>query len=227
MARLTTPGIWLPGPLNTINSPSPTAQQDIAGNPFFMGLNPGKLVVLATNEAQDVAAPGSTLYDGAYQYVNLDSGATAAYATSGMAAFILLDQGGPLEGTLPETAYGAPTVTTADVAEALYGSVAAANAFFCGVFINPATVAGQANGPTPGNWTMIFAGGGRATVNVGSVANVALGNAVFPDTNHLGKFEGAADFPATPANWGVGVVAGTSGNTAVAYYPDIILRFVS
>ena len=102
---------------------------------------------------------GTTLYDGAYQYVNLDSGATAAYATGGMAAFILLDQGGPIEGTLPETAYQVPTVTTADVAVALYGSVAAANAFFCGVFINPATVAGQANGPTPGNWTMIFAGG--------------------------------------------------------------------
>ena len=33
MARLTTPGIWRPGPLNTINSPSSTAQQDIAGNP--------------------------------------------------------------------------------------------------------------------------------------------------------------------------------------------------
>ena len=227
MARLTTPGIWLPGPLNTINSSSPTAQADIAGNPFFMGLNPGKLVVLSAQEAQNVAAPGSTLYDGAYQFVNLDSGATAAYATSGMAAFILLDQGGPIEGTLPEAAYQVPTVTTADVAEALYGSVAAANAFFCGVFINPATVAGQANGPTPGNWTMIFAGAGRATVNVGSVANVAIGNAVFPDTNHLGKFEGAADFPVTPGKVGIAVSPGTSGNTAVAYYPDIILRFVS
>ena len=227
MARISTPGIWLPGALNTVNSNSVSAQADIAGNPFWMGLNAGKLVVLATNEAQNVAAPGSTLYDGAYQYVNLDSGATAAYATGGMAAFILLDQGGPIEGTLPETAYQVPTVTTADVAVALYGSVAAANAFFCGVFINPATVAGQAIGPTPGNWTMIFAGAGRATVNVGSVANVALGNAVFPDTNHLGKFEGAADFPATPGKVGIAVSPGTSGNTAVAYYPEIILRFIS
>ena len=85
MARLTTPGIWLPGPLNTINSSSSTAQADIAGNPFYMGLSPGKLVVLSTQEAQNVAAAGtlvsgSTLYDGAYQYVQLDSGATAAYA---------------------------------------------------------------------------------------------------------------------------------------------------
>jgi hypothetical protein len=226
MARLTTPGIWLPGPLNTINSSSPSGQADIAGNPFWMGLNAGKLVVLATNEAQNVAAPGTTLFDGAYQYVQLDSGATAAYATNGMAAFILLNQG-LNEGTLTESAYQVPVVTTADIAYAAYGSVALANAYFCGVFINPATVSGQANGPTPGNWTMIFAGGGRATVQVGSVANIAVGNAVFPDTNHLGKFEGTTTFPTTPSNWGVGAVAGTSGNTAVAYYPEIILRFIS
>ena len=226
MARLTTPGIWLPGPLNTINSPSPSGQADIAGNPFWMGLNAGKLVVLSTQEAQSVAAPGSTLYDGAYQYVQLDSGATAAYATNGMAAFILLNQG-LQEGTLPESAYQVPVVTTADIAVSAYGSVALANAYFCGVFINPATVGGQANGPTPGNWTMIFAGGGRATVQVGSVANIAVGNAVFPDTNHLGKFEGATTFPTTPSSWGVGAVAGTSGNTAVAYYPEIILKFIT
>lgn len=227
MARLTTPGIWLPGPLNAINSSSPTAQADIAGNPYFMGLNPGKLVVLSTNEAQNVAAPSSTLYDGAYQYVNLDSGATAAYATAGCAAFILLDQGGPAEGTEPETAYQVPTVTTADVAVALYGSVALANAYFCGVFINPATLAGQANGPTPGNWTMIFAGGGRASVLCGSVAALTLGQSVFPDTNHHGAFESTANSPVTPGKAGICVTAATSTNFGVAYYPDIILRFVS
>jgi hypothetical protein len=227
MARLTTPGIWLPGPLNTINSSSSTAQADIAGNPFYMGLNPGKLVVLSANEAQNVAAAGTTLLDGAYQYVQLDSGATAAYATEGMAAFILLNQGGPAQGTLPEAAYQAPTVTTADVAEALYGSVALANAYFCGVFINPATVAGQANGPTPGNWTTIFAGAGRASVLCGSVANLTLGQSVFPDTNHVGAFESTADVPVTPGKAGICVVPATSTHLGVAYYPDIILRFVS
>ena len=230
MARISTPGIWLPGALNTVNSNSVSAQADIAGNPFWMGLNAGKLVVLSTQEAQAQAATGtivsgSTLYDGSYQYVQLDSGATAAYATAGMAAFILLDQGA-VQGTSPENAYPVPVVTTADVAVAVYGSVALANAFFCGVFINPSTVNGASTAPTPGNWTMIFAGAGRATVNVGSVANVALGNAVFPDTNHLGKFEGAADFPATPGKVGIAVSPGTSGNTAVAYYPEIILRFI-
>ena len=227
MARLTTPGIWLPGPLNTINSCSPTAQADIAGNPFFMGLNPGKLVVLSTQEAQNVAAAGtlvsgSTLYDGSYQYVQLDSGATAAYALAGSPAFILLDQGGAAEGTLPETAYGVPVVTTADVANTL-----GLKSLFCGVFINPSTVNGASTAPTPGNWTMIFAGGGRVAVNVGSVANVAVGNFVFPDTNNAGKFEGSATANAAAGKQGIGVSAGTSGNQAVAYYPDIILKFIT
>ena len=224
MARLTTPGIWLPGPLNTINSSSSTAQADIAGNPFFMGLNPGKLVVLSTQEAQNVrgwhlvSAPRFS--DGAYQYVQLDSGATAAYAAAGFAAFILLDQG-LAEGTLPETAYRCPVVTTADIAVAAYGSVALANAYFCGVFINPATVnGGQANGPTPGNWTMIFAGGGRAAVNVGSVANSHVGNVVFPDTNNAGKFEGIGNSPTLRLeNRASGVSAGTSGNHGCCLLP--------
>ena len=226
MASLTTPGIWLPGPLNTINSPSPTAQQDAAGNPFFMGLNPGKLVVLSTQEAQNVAAAGtlvsgSTLYDGSYQYVQLDSGATAAYALAGSPAFMLLDQGAA-EGTLPETAYGVPVVTTADVANTL-----GLKSLFCGVFINPSTVNGASTAPTPGNWTMIFAGGGRVAVNVGSVANVAVGNFVFPDTNNAGKFEGSATASTAAGKQGIGVSAGTSGNQAVASYSDIIFKFIT
>ncbi len=226
MARLTTPGIWLPGPLNTINSSSPTAQADIAGNPFYMGLNPGKIVVLSTQEAQNVAAAGtlvsgSTLYDGSYQYVQLDSGATAAYALAGSPAFMLLDQGSA-EGTLPETAYGVPVVTTADVANSL-----GLKSLFCGVFINPSTVNGASTAPTPGNWTMIFAGGGRVAVNVGSVANVAVGNFVFPDTNNAGKFQGSSTANTVAGKQGIGVSAGTSGNQAVAYYPDIILKFIT
>jgi hypothetical protein len=51
MARISTPGIWLPGPLNTLNSVSPTGQADIAGNPYYMGMNPGKMIVLGTSEA--------------------------------------------------------------------------------------------------------------------------------------------------------------------------------
>ncbi len=224
MARLTTPGIWLPGPLNTINSSSSTSQADIAGNPYFMGLNPGKLVVLSTQEAQTVAAQGTTLggttlYDGSYQFVQLDSGATASLATAGNAAFLRLNQIQP-QGTEPEGAYQVPVVTTADIAYT-YGL----DNMFCGVFLNPTSVDGSSTVPTPGNWVMIFAGGGRVAVNVGSVANVAIGNAVYPDSNHAGKFEGNAAASTTPIPSGLAVEAGTSGNTAVAYYRDIILRF--
>lgn len=226
MARLTTPGIWLPGALNTINSTSVSAQADIAGNPFWMGLNAGKTVVLSTQEAQAQAATGTivggtTLYDGAYQYVQLDSGATAANATAGNAAFLLLDQG-LTEGGLPELAYQVPTVTTADIA-----NTAGIYALFCGVFINPTSVNGASTAPTPGNWTMIFVGAGRVAVNVGSAGNVAVGNAVYPDSNHAGKFQGNATAPQTGTVWGQAVSAGTNGNTAVAYYSDIILRFTT
>ena len=220
MARISTPGIWLPGPLNTINSTSPTSQQDIAGNPYFMGLNPGKMVVLGAAEAQNVAAPGSTLYDGSYQYVHLDSGATAAYATEGFAAYFLLDQGGPAQGTNPETAYQYFKVTTGDVANAL-----GLNNMFCGVFINPTSRDGNDYTPTPGNWVEIFVGGGRVTVQVGAVANVALGDAVYPDSGHIGKFAGNAASSTTPIASGLGMVAGTDGNTAVAFYKDIIFHF--
>ena len=225
MARISTPGIWLPGYLNTCNSPSPTGQQDQVGNPYFMGLNPGKMVVLGSNEAQNAAAPGTALYDGSYQWVQLDSGATAAYAVEGCSAFILLDQGGPAQGTEPENAYTRPVVTTADVAENLYGSVPLANAFLAGVFINPATYQGQANGPTPGNWCMIFVGAGRVPILTGAVDPLILGQAVFPDTAHEGAFESTADLPVTPGAVGVCVTAATSTHLGVAYYRDIIFRF--
>ena len=61
MARISTPGIWLPGPLNTLNSSSPTGQADIAGNPYFMGLNPGKMIVLANTDAPGVIGRVGTL----------------------------------------------------------------------------------------------------------------------------------------------------------------------
>lgn len=221
MARLNTPALWLPGPLNTINSTSPTSQADIAGNPYYMGLNPGKVIVLSANEAANYAAPGTTIYDGAYQYVQLDSGATASYATQGYAAYFLLNSGGVAEGTNPETSYTTPVVTTGDVANTL-----GMNGFLAGHFINPATLNGSANGPTPGNWTMIFVGAGRVQVQVGTVAAVSLGNAVYPDSGHIGKFQGSATNSTTPGiSNGLGIVAGSTSGTAVAYYKDIIFRF--
>lgn len=218
MARISTPGIWLPGPLNTLNSPSPTGQADIAGNPYYMGMNPGKMIVLGTGEAQSAAAAGTTLYDGAYQIVQLDSGSTAANATLGMPAYILLDSG-PTQGALPETAYNIPVVTTADRANML-----GLNALFCGVFINPATVNGQANGPTPGNYTEIFVGGGRVQTN--NAQTTAVGNTVFPTGGGAATFAaGQTTLPTSGVNWGISAQPFTGAGLALTYFSEIIFRF--
>jgi hypothetical protein len=223
MARISTPGIWLPGPLNAINSPSPTGQADIAGNPYFMGMNPGKMIVVGTSEAQSAAAPGTTLYDGAYQIVQLDSGATAANATLGMPAYIRLDSG-PTQGALPETAYNTPTVTTADIANQLGSNL---TTLFAGVFINPATVNGQANGPTPGNYTAIFVGGGRCAVNYASGQNPTLGSAVYPTGGGANTFQvsNTPTAPTTGIEWGQAVQAITGPGFGVVYYDSIMFRF--
>jgi hypothetical protein len=217
MARISTPGLWLPGPLNTLNSPSPTGQADIAGNPYFMGMNPGKMIVLGTSEAQSAAAPGTTLYDGAYQVVQLDSGATAANALQGMPAYIRLDSG-PTQGALPETAYNVPTVTTADIAN----TVGDTN-LFCGVFINPATVNGQANGPTPGYYTMLFVGAGRALLNQAAAVST-MGAVVWPTGSGANTFQSGGS-PTAGIRTGQAVQITGAAGLALAYYPEIIFRF--
>jgi hypothetical protein len=217
MARISTPGIWLPGPLNTLNSVSPTGQADIAGNPYYMGMNPGKMIVLGTSEAQNAAAPGTNLYDGAYQVVQLDSSATAANALVGMPAFILLDSG-PTQGAIPQTAYNVPTVTTADVANTNSDAT-----LFCGVFINPATVSGQANGPTPGNFTMLFVGGGRAVTK--NAATSVLGQPVWPSAAGAATFQTAATAPTNGSQWGQTVQPVTGAGNSLTYFPDIMFRF--
>ncbi|MHB1952118.1 MAG: hypothetical protein ACYCOU_00095 [Sulfobacillus sp.] len=223
MAKFPSTGVNIPGYINTCNSPSQSGYQDTVGNPYWMGMTAGKIVTLGPTECDQFFAPGTQGYDGAYQWVQLDSGATAANAVAGRAAYLLLDQGAS-QGTLPETAYAVPTVTTADVAASVYGSNALANAFFCGVFVNPATFNNASNTPTPGNWCFLFVGAGRAAVDVGAVAAIALGNSVFPDTGNAGKFEGAADLPLTAGVVGIGISAGALNGTAVAYYPDFINR---
>jgi hypothetical protein len=217
MARISTPGIWLPGPLNTLNSSSPTGQADIAGNPYYMGMNPGKMIVLGTGEAQSAAAAGTTLYDGAYQVVQLDSGATAANALLGAPAYIVLDSG-PTQGALPETAYNIPVVTTSDRANTL-----GLNNFFCGVFINPATVSGQANGPTPGNYTMIFVGGGRAACTM--AGSTTLGHVAAPTGSGTANFTDSATAPTSGVMWGQLTQTIGAAGPAVVYFDEIIFRF--
>lgn len=219
MAKFPSSGVNVPGYLNTCNSPSMTGYADQVGNPFFMGLTPGKIITLGPTEVSQFQAPGTTLYDGAYQWVQLDSGATAANAVAGKAAYILLDQGGAPEGTQPETAYAVPTVTTGDIANSL-----GLNSMFCGVFINPSTFNGQANTPTPGNWCFIFVGAGRAQVLYGTTVTGGLGGAVFPDATHVGTFESLATLPTAPVPYGAAVSTPVASTAGVAYFSDFINR---
>jgi hypothetical protein len=213
MANQPTIGVFVPSYLNACNSPGPTGQQDAYGNDFPTGLNPGKLIELGTNEAQELAAPGTSLYDGAYMWVQLDSGATAANAVQGLAAYIKLDTGSS-QGVLPETAYQVPIVTTEDKA--------ASTNLFAGVFLNPATLNGQANTPTPGNWIFIFVGAGRASVQYkSSVTDTTLGDAV----NCAGG-SGTFDAATTLSIKSVGKAVTAPANSAlgVAYFNEIFYR---
>lgn len=178
MPNFPTPaGVYLPGYLNTVNSPSPSGATDVYGTTYPTGLTPGKIIQLAPNEAQFSAAPGTTLYDGAYQYVQLDSGATANNALAGSPAYIKLDSG-TVTGSLPETSYNANVVTTSDQV-----AVGGASSLRAGVFINPASVNGVATGPTPGNFTFIFVGQGRVAASVVSnLGTPVVGDLVYFDS---------------------------------------------
>jgi hypothetical protein len=172
MPNIPSVGVFLPSYLNTCNSPGPSGQQDAYGNNYPSGLTAGKVIMLAPGEAQAIAAPGTVLYDGSYQWVLLDSGATAANATAGMAAYVRLDSG-PTVGALPETDYSNGSVTTYDQV-----TNESATSLFAGVFINPATLNGVAAGPTPGNWTFLFIGTGRVQVNIATATGTTIGNTV-------------------------------------------------
>lgn len=230
MAKFPATGVWFPGPINTLNSSSFTFQQDFAGNPYFMGSTPGKIFFLGPNEAQNWAAPGTNLYDGAYQIVQLDSGATAANATNGLAAYFRLDSG-PTQGAQPEQDYNIPTVTTEDIVTQVGGSLA----LFAGVFINPATLNGVANGPTPGNYCVIWVGAGRALVQYGGTMpnspvvlgdNIEAGGHAYNSANGYGTFIDRSGSATAPTGNAVGkaVTPESLQNTGLIYVPGVITR---
>ncbi len=211
-------GVFIPGFLNTTNSSSPSGQGDAYGNIYPSGLTPGKTIFLTQSEAQSLAAPGTTLLEGAYQFVPLDSGATVANATAGMAAYLRFDSGATT-GALPETDYANGAVTT-------YDKVAAngAGLLEAGVFINPATVSGIANTPTAGNYIFIFTGMGRVAVNTTTANGTpAMGDIVsFDVTAQVPASSGfqtynqaTATVAETAAQFGNAVTVPATGKTVV------------
>jgi hypothetical protein len=214
----TAAGVFVPGFLNTCNSTSPSGQGDAYGNTYPSGLTPGKVVMLGTQEAQSLAAPTTTLFDGCYQWVLLDSGATAANALAGMAAYFRLDSGATV-GSIPETDYDNLSVTTSDqVTNETAASLGA------GVFINPATVQGVATAPTPGNWCFIFVGGGRVKVNITTATGTSVGNSVNFNGATSNAFVTTNDNAILTTTLGSAVTTPSTANGAVVYCPNVRIR---
>ena len=218
-------GVFLPSYLNTCNSPSTSGQSDAYGNVYPSGLTVGKVIMLSQSEAQAIAAPGTTLYDGAYQFILLDSGATAANATAGMAAYFRLDSG-PTLGALPETDYGNGSVTTYDQV-----TNESAAGLFCGVFINPATLSGVAAGPTPGNSTFLFVGAGRAQLVVNTANSSLVGDSISPNGTAGNGFVTNASSGISGANLALRVAyalnLATTTNGVVGYFQNLLYRVIN
>lgn len=235
MPNIPTIGTFIPGYLNTANSPSPSGQGDAYGLIYPSGAAPGKVIMLSAAEARGVAAPGTLLLDGSYQWVQLDSSANANLATQGYSAWVRLDSGPTTAnqitfGRQPQTYYERPIVTTADVAGNL-GLLNAPNngGLVAGVFINPAMVNGIPNAPTPGNWTFIFVGTGRALVNYTALPPTSIGGLVIaetPDGKFTTVFGGGATSLSNAAGIQIDSGAVLPGGQIVGlgYWPQLIYR---
>lgn len=223
MPNIPSVGVFIPnGYLNVGSFASPSGQGDAYGNIYPSGLTPGKVIELSPSEAANAAYPGTALYDGAYQCVLLDSSATASLATQGLAAFIRLDSGAA-QGALPETDWENATVTTADSVNTLGGA-----AVFAGIFINPPTINGQSNAPTPGQYCFIFVGAGRAKVTYNGSATA--GNNVLPvapSSAQTGQFApGAAAASIYPNGIALQSTSG-AGSQGVSAWQELFYRITN
>jgi hypothetical protein len=182
MANIPSVGVFLPGTyLNRCNSLYRTGAGDAYGNIYPTGLELGKMIEIGDLTAAALTSPASayTLFGGSYQWVQVDSGATAAYVQPGRIAFIKLDPGGTA-GLEPELGFAQMTVTSQDQADAI--------TLIAGVFINATP---------PGSYDFIFVGDGRVNAAfassltagqaIGDVCGVKSGNnGLFDDTSGVG-----------------------------------------
>lgn len=225
MSNVPTVGIYLPGGyLNNYNTANDTGASDTYGNIYPTGSNVGKVIEVGDLLAANLTTPGTTggsyatpsgfpLFGGAYQIVQVDSGATAANVAYGTPAFIRLDSG-VTQGALPETSYANIVVTTADIV----GQVGGTYNLFAGVFLNAIT---------PGNFGLIFVGAGRAAVSIasGNGGGTGLGTPILTNTLNPNFITAAATTTAVlPSNVGVAVQTVANGGYTVGYFPNIFYR---
>ena len=217
MPNIPSIGVFVPnGYLNLGSFAGPSGQQDAYGNNYPSGLTPGKMIMLGTAEAQAVALPGTTLLDGCYQCVLLDSGATAALAGQGYALYVKLDSGAT-QGAVPMTEWDNMTVTTADQA----GSTDLD--FFAGIGIDPVTYNGISALPVPGQYCFIFVGAGRAYTKY--TGNATVGNQVVPSGASNGEFTPqAAAASIYPAGVAMQTTTAGAGSIGVSQWSEIFYR---
>ena len=197
--RPTAGGVFLPNNLNACNSPSQTGAQDpITGNPIPTGLNPWKVWTLSFAEAQAQQAPSPSIeqcFEGDYMWVQVDSGATVAEVQTGMPAYYKLSAlNNSVNPILTVTGYTGKT----------------AQNFFAGVFLNPIT---------PGNWGVIFNGGGRVNVvYASSLTNgaPAIGD-VIATKAAAGGFDDAHATTTNSYSVGVALVQPVANGTSQVY----------
>lgn len=211
MANNPTIGVFIPGNyLNACNSPYRTGAGDAYGNTYPTGLYTGKQIEIGLGQATGLTNPATAnqLFEGAYQWIKVDSGATAANVQPGRAAFLKLNPGlgagvEPMEG---ERSF---TVTSQDQADA--------DALWAGVFIEAIPV---------GNYGFIFVGGGRVEVNYASAltAGQAIGDVIGVKNGNAGLFDdlvAAATGTWTTLAVGIAVTKPIINGTSAIYMPTI------
>ncbi len=208
MANNPTVGVFIPGNyLNQCQSASQFGATDAHGMQYPTGLTIGKQIEIGTQQAKTFTNPAAAnqLFEGAYQWIHVDSGAMAAYVQPGRAAFMKLDPGGTV-GTEPMQGFVNFTTTSQDQADA--------DALWAGVFIEAIT---------PGNYGFIFVGGGRVEVNYAAAltAGQAIGDQIGVKNGNNGLFD---DIQATTTNAltvGIAVTAPVVNGTSAIYMPLI------
>src|ERR1700680_1440751 len=212
MANSPTIGVFIPGNyLNQCNSPYPTGAGDVYGNTYPTGLNVGKMVEIGTTLALTSTNPAGAnqLFEGAYQWIQVDSGATAANVQPGLAAFIKLEVGGAGSGTEPENGWQNMTVTDQSHADSIN--------LIAGVFIEAIP---------PGNYGFIFVGAGRVEVTYrGTLSNAGtLGDQIGVFTGGNGLFDDLGATSSVPTVMGTAVTAPIANGTSAIYIRDIYYR---
>jgi len=211
IANNPTVGVFIPGTyLNACNSPYPNGQGDTYGNTYPSGLTIGKQIEIGTGAAAALTNPAGAnqLFEGTYQWIQVDSGATAAYVQPGRAAFMKLDPGGTA-GVEPMAGAINFTVTSQDQADA--------NTLWAGVFIEAIP---------PGNYGFIFVGGGRVEVNYAAslTAGQAIGDSIGVKSGNNGLFDDlatAASGTASQFSMGIAVTVPVANGTSAIYMPYI------